>query len=108
MKNAFLTNLTVYLAENGKDRGWLAEVSGVNRNTINAMYANNRWPRLDVAVQIADAIDVPLMALVYGKDKMHQYTRDVSDIANMLKTLSDEDLAKAKSALQMWMIMHHQ
>lgn len=107
MKNTFLTNLTIFLAENGKDRGWLAEVSGVNRNTINAMYANNRWPRLDVAIQIADGIGVPLVALIYGKDKMPQYTQDVADIANMLRTLSDEDVVKAKSALQMWMIIHH-
>ncbi|MEW2525387.1 helix-turn-helix transcriptional regulator [Streptomyces sp. NPDC047071] len=42
----------------------LAEVAGLDRQTINRMEQGHASPRLDNLVRIADALDVPLADLV--------------------------------------------
>jgi transcriptional regulator with XRE-family HTH domain len=104
--NPFLKHLAQYLIEIGRDCGWLSEVTGVNRNTINAMYSFNRWPRLDVALQISEGLGLPLTYLVNGQEEDINLSREMKTIVDLLSGLNEDDLRQAQAALQMWFIMY--
>lgn len=52
------------LEETGRSAHWLAEVLGKPDGTVSRYISGEREPRLAVAVQIADALDVDVRDLV--------------------------------------------
>lgn len=103
--NPFLKHLSRYLLEIGRDRKWLADVAGINHNTINSLYANNRWPKLDMAAKIADALDMPLNYFLTGDEQSAIMTPEIRDIVTLLQQLPDEEVRDARGAFQMWLMM---
>lgn len=106
--NKFLRNLGRYLLEIGRDRKWLSEVSGVNHNTINAIFAHNRFPKLDVAHQIAESLGLSIDYLMSGDDSTINMSKDMKEIVDLLEVCTFDELREAKAALQMWFILRSQ
>lgn len=103
--NPFLKYLSRYLLEIGRDRKWLAETAGINHNTINSLYANNRWPKLDMSIKIAESLEMPLDYFITGDEQSAIMTPDIRAIVTLLQSLSDDEVREAKGAFQMWLMM---
>ena len=105
-RNPFLKNLSIYLAEVGRDRKWLSDVTGVNHNTINAMFTNNRWPRLDTAIQISERLSLSLHFLITGDRLNDVLSPKQRDIVEFIKKFDEPALENLHSAMEMWFVIH--
>lgn len=104
-RNSFLRNLDIHLATIGKNRGYLSRISGVNHNTINALFRHNRWPRLDHAIAISESLGLSVEYLVTGKDDRINMSKAEREILDVIGDLPEEKKREARGALQMWVMI---
>ena len=102
--NLFLQNLAALLAEKGKNRSWLAKVSGINLSTFHGWYENNRQPRLEDALRIAKALSVSLDFLATGKDPIVYQRPIFKEFCAFLEPYSDEQLHQILGAVHQYVI----
>jgi len=65
--NNFLTHIDEILFQLGRRRPWLSQTTGIPISTINNWFSKDRYPYVDYAQRIADALEVPLDYLTTGK-----------------------------------------
>jgi len=71
----------------------LSERTGISVNTIrNYINGHNALPSVDVAVKIANALDVSVEYLVSGKEKCEKIPPEIHHIEKLLLRFSDDDL----------------
>ena len=71
----------------------LASRTGISKHTIDHyLTKNGSQPQVELAVKIAQALNVSVEALVLGKDyDVPKIQRDIPDLNKKLETLSDRD-----------------
>ena len=89
----FRENLKSELQYKGMTVRELAELSGVNKQTIdNYLSTHSSMPSAEAAVKIAKVLDVSVEYLVTGKDSspalVSRYSPDVRKIADQAQTMS--------------------
>ena len=89
----FKENLKSELQYKGMTVRELAELSGVNKQTIdNYLSTHSSMPSAESAVKIAKVLDVSVEYLVTGKDSspasVSRYSPDVRKIADQAQTMS--------------------
>jgi len=98
-RNAFLQNIDILLAKMGRDRVWLSKVSGVKVNTINSIFINNRWPKLDTAAALANGLGVSIKYLLDGEDLDLTASKEDAAILKLVDPLTEEDKHELKGAI---------
>lgn len=89
--NDVLRRINDRLHELDRRRPWLAQASGIDKNTINTWFQSDRIPRMDFAARIAEALGVTLDWLATGIEPEPILSDPVlAEICALLKGASDE------------------
>lgn len=104
--NPFLIHLDRILTRINRDRGWLARRTGISVNTINAWFQKDRYPNLNHAQLVANALGVTIEYLLNGKAFYERHNEVIEEIIRNLKRLGPEEQLQAKAAFEMWFIAH--
>ena len=70
MEDTFWKEVDKGLAAVGQRRPWLAAKTGISLGRINNWYNRGTLPRVDDAVAIAEALEVPVRQLVTGETRL--------------------------------------
>lgn len=71
----------------------LAEKSGVSKHTIdNYLTGHNSIPKADIAVKIANALNVSVEYLVTGKKTSQDYCTKIRNLLTIIEELEDRDI----------------
>lgn len=90
------------LTRRRQKRPWLSEASGVELSTINSWVANDRWPRVDHAHQIAKALNVSLDYLMTGEHPARQFEDEtIAEIIDYLEGLRPRELQQTYGMIKL-------
>lgn len=84
MSNYFSKNLKFLRTQKGLSQNKLAEIIGVNQTTIARWEDDNRVPTIDNAVDVSNALNIPLPELL-GKDLMFDNAQAIEVNPNVVK-----------------------
>jgi len=70
-ENVFWTEVDKGLVAHKQRRPWLAARTGISLGRINNWYVRGTLPRVDDAVRIADALEIPVRQLVTGEEELN-------------------------------------
>ena len=103
MGNYFSTNLKFIREQKGLSQNKLANMIGVNQTTIARWEDDNRVPAIDNAVDVSEALNIPLPDLL-GKDlRIKQPNEEIKEVkfGDMTVTLSKNGKITDKDILEM-------
>lgn len=103
MGNYFSTNLKFIREQKGLSQNKLANMIGVNQTTIARWEDDNRVPTIDNAVDVSEALNVPLPELL-GKDlRLGHPNEEIKefDFGDVKVTLSKNSKITDKDILEM-------
>ena len=103
MGNYFSTNLKFIREQKGLSHNKLANMIGVNQTTIARWEDDNRVPTIDNAVDVSEALNVPLPELL-GKDlRLEHPNEEIKefDFGDVKVTLSKNSKITDKDILEM-------
>jgi transcriptional regulator with XRE-family HTH domain len=89
--NSFMENLISYLEGQDLTVSDLARKSGINDQTIYSWRNLDRFPRLDYAIKIAEALGVSVDFLATGETKLYGLHPAQKKLLTIMNSLKDED-----------------
>lgn len=93
--NTFWQNVKQQLDIRGANWSWLRErIGGKAASSMSNM--QKTWPRLDDAMRIAEALEVPIHSLYYGTEKTLKAALRTREICAAIRDLSDEEIDRIK------------
>lgn len=105
--NRFLIGVEDALHAIRRKRPWLAEQTGIPISTINGWFSEDRQPRIEIAVRIAQALDTTVEYLVTGeRPTQEQHEPDLEEFLDLLGSLSREQRTELKGAMRQYASTH--
>jgi transcriptional regulator with XRE-family HTH domain len=102
--NATLERISVLLARRGMSRNELARKTGINSHTLQGYWKNDRIPRGDDLVRVAQALDSTAEYLITGIERSGALSSSdplVNEILKELRGRSRPELLMTLGALRM-------
>lgn len=101
-RNGFLRRIDQLLVDLNQRRPWLAEQSGIKIGTINSWYHNNRYPYVNHAQSIADALGTTVDYLMTGREPERGLEDPtIAEIIDYLESLTPKELQRCYGMLQL-------